>query len=425
MMSSPPTTGRHRTLVHVLLTIGSIIAVAFIAARFAPWEFSSGNLILRTQNGMTHEFPTPGSGQLVVPKTNRRGVDVAEELRPRNVILMIGDGMGVGQFSAGSMMLHGPDGELAVEAAPITGLVRTYAGNDLVTDSAAASTAMATGFKAPKTAISILADGRRPLTLLEAAKSSGLGTGVITTSGLADATPAGFLVHSEDRYQYAHIFSEILTTKNDILMGGTWIHHHKAKHDEEYLELVSRVVELGTAAGYQVVRDESDLAGARTPVLALFEPRGNSASAHGPKLAITTRFLLDALGGREAGFFALIESELSDETGHQNSISGVVEAVREFDEAVAYAVAWAEEHDDTLVLVTADHDTGGLGVTDGDYEDGKAGVRWVCDMHTGQWVPIFAFGPGAEHFSGVMDNTDIGVLIAKLLGIENFPNARP
>ena len=189
-------------------------------------------------------------------------MNLSEELRPKNVILMIGDGMGVGQFSSASMMLHGPDGQLAVESAPITGLVRTYAGNDLVTDSAAASTAMATGFKAPKTAISILVDGRRPVTLLEAAKSSGLGTGVITTSGLADATPAGFLVHAEDRYQYANILSSILATENDILMGGTWINHHKAKHDEEYLDLVSRVVELGTAAGYYVVRDESDLAGA-------------------------------------------------------------------------------------------------------------------------------------------------------------------
>ena len=424
MPSRHPAT-RHHFIIHAILTLAVVLAITFVAGRFAPWEITGGNVVLRSQRGMTHEFPTPESGQLIVPRTNRHGIELGEEFRPKNVILMIGDGMGVGQLSSASMMLYGPDGQLAVESAPITGLVRTHAGNNLVTDSAAASTAMATGFKAPKTAISILADGRRPVTLLEAAKSSGLGTGVITTSGLADATPAGFLVHADDRYQYASIFSSILETENDVLMGGTWVHHHKAKRDKEYLDLVSRVVELGTAAGYHVVRDESDLAGARTPILALFEPRGTSASAHGPELAVTTRFLLDALGGREAGFFALVESELSDGFGHKNSISGVVEAVREFDEAVAYAVAWAEERDDTLVLVTADHDTGGLGVTDGDYEDGEAGVRWVCDMHTGQWVPLFAFGPGAEQFSGVMDNTDIGVLIAKLLGIEDFPGIQP
>jgi len=424
MTSQRPAGGR-RFIIHALATLVVVLALIVVAGRFAPWEITGGNVILRAQRGMTHEFPAPAGGQLTVPQKSRLEVELGEGLLPKNVILMIGDGMGVGQFSSASMMLHGPDGQLAVESAPITGLVRTYAGNDLVTDSAAASTAMATGFKAPKTAISILADGRRPVTLLEAAKSSGLGTGVITTSGLADATPAGFLVHAGDRYQYANIFSSILTTENDILIGGTWIHHHKAKQDEEYLDLVSRVDELGTAAGYHVVQDESGLAGARTPVLALFEPRGNSASAHGPELIVTTEFALGSLGRHERGFLILIESELSDGFGHKNSISGVVEAVREFDEAAAYAVAWAEERADTLVLVTADHDTGGLGVTGGDYEDGSAGVRWVNDMHTGQWVPLFAFGPGAEHFNGVMDNTDIGVLIAKLLGIEDFPNAQP
>lgn len=419
------TAGGRRLVIHAILTLAVVLAITLVAGRFAPWEITGGNVILRAQRGMTHEFPTPAGGQLTVPQNSRLEVELGDGLRPRNVILMIGDGMGIGQFSSGSMMLHGPDGHLAVESAPITGLVRTYAGNDLVADSAAASTAMATGYKTKKTAISILADGRKPVTLMEAAKSSGLGTGVITTSGLADATPAGFLVHAEDRYQYAEIFSEILATDNDVLMGGTWIHHNKAKHDREYLEIVDRVDELGTAAGYHVVRDESDLAGAQTPVLALFAPRGNRADAHGPELVVTTEFALEALGSKETGFFALIESELSDGSGHQNSISGVVEAVREFDAAVAFAVAWAEERGDTLVLVTADHDTGGLAVIEGDYEGGVAGVRWVWDLHTAQWVPLFAFGPGAEHFSGVMDNTDIGVLVAKLLGIDDFPAIHP
>ncbi len=424
MPSRFPVEGR-RFVIHAVVTLAIVLAITIVAGRFAPWEITGGNVVLRAQRGMTHEFPSPEGGQLTVPRNNRHSIDLGEGPRPRNVILMIGDGMGVGQFSAASMMLHGPDGHLAVESAPITGLVRTHAGNNLATDSAAASTAMATGYKAPKTAISVLADGRKPVTLMEAAKSSGLGTGVITTSGLADATPAGFLVHAGDRYQYAEIFSAILETENDILMGGTWIHHTKARRDPAYLELVDRVDELGTAAGYHVVHDESDLAGTQPPVLALFPPRGTRADAHGPELVVTTEFALEALGSRETGFLALIESELSDGSGHQNSISGVVEAVREFDAAVAFAVAWAGERGDTLVLVTADHDTGGLGVIDGDYEDGRAGVRWVWDLHTAQWVPLFAFGPGAEHFNGVMDNTDIGVLIAKLLGIDHFPAIHP
>ena len=417
--------GNRRFVIHAVVTLALVVVITLIAGRFAPWEITGGNVILRAQRGMTHEFPIPEGGRLEVARTDPDEVDLDEELRPRNVILMIGDGMGIGQFSAASAMLHGPSGSLVVETAPVTGLVRTYAGNDLVTDSAAASTAMATGYKAPKTAISILADNRQPVTLLEAAKASGLTTGVLTTSGLADATPAGFLVHARDRYQYASIFRSILATENDVLIGGTWIHHHRAKRDREYLELVERADELGTAAGYTVVRDEAGLAGAQTPILALFDPRGERADAHGPELVVTTEFLLDTLGADSRGFFALIESELSDTAGHDTSVSEVVGAVREFDEAVALAVAWAEDRGDTLVLVTADHDTGGLGVTDGDYEDGIAGVRWVWDLHTGQWVPLFAFGPGSQLFNGVMDNTDIGILIAKLLMIEDFPAIHP
>ena len=293
--------GGRRFVIHALLTLGAVFVLTLVAARFAPWELAGSNLVLRAQQGMTHTFPTPKGDQWIVPRHDRGDAGLAEGPRPQNVVLMIGDGMGVGQFSSASIMLHGPAGGLAVESAPITGLVRTYAGNDLATDSAAASTAMATGYKAPKTAISMLADGRRPLTLMEAAKASGLATGVLTTSGLADATPAGFLVHADNRYQYAQIFSAILATENDILMGGTWIHHHKAKHDQEYMYLVDHIDELGTAAGYHVVRNESELAFARTPILALFPPRGKSADGHGPKrqlrAGIVDRQITDVVAG--------------------------------------------------------------------------------------------------------------------------------
>jgi len=413
-----------RPLIRILLTLVFVLAAVLLAARFAPWEIAGGNLVLRAQQGMTVEFPTPTDGLL--DEVRRRDDSApAEELRPQNVILMIGDGMGFGQLSAASAILHGPAGALALESAPVACLVRTYAGDNLATDSAAASTAMATGHKVPKTAISMLPDGRVPATLMEAAETAGLATGLLTTSGLADATPAGFLVHAEDRYEYAEIFSAILGSRYDILMGGTWIHHHKAKHDEAYVELVDRAVELGTASGYHVVRDASDLAGTPTPILALFDPRGESASAHGPELVVTTEFLLDSLARLPGGFFALIENEVTDEQGHNNNIAGVVDAVREFDDAVRFAVAWAEDRGDTLVLVTADHDTGGLGVIDGEYDDGVAEVRWASDIHTAQWVPLFAFGPGAEQFSGVIENSDIGVVIAKLLGIEDFPALHP
>ena len=136
-------------------------------------------------------------------------------------------------------------------------------------------------------------------------------------------------------------------------------------------------------------------------------------------------FALGRLGDSEDGFLLLVESEVTDGRGHANDIAGVTEGIRELDTAVASILAWVEPRGDTLVIVTADHDTGGLGIVDGDYDDGVAEVRWATENHTGQWVPLFAFCPGSQHFNGVMDNTEIGILIDKLLGIEDFPAIHP
>lgn len=416
--------GRTRLLIRIALWLLPIVVVLGAADHLGPWELSWDNLVLRAQRGSTHPFPLPESAQ---PAARRSDAYHAEddEPRPRNIVLMIGDGLGLGQLSAASAALHGPGGGLTIASAPVTGLVRTWAADNLVTDSAAAASALATGFKVPKQSVAIPADGSRPASILRAAKHAGLATGVLTTSGLADATPAGFLVHAEDRYEYATILTEILATDHDVLVGGTWVHHHLAGRDREYRSLVDRIDELGTSAGFHVVHDAAEIATTPTPILGLLPPRGGSADGHGPELAVTTRLLLDALAGLGTGFFAVIESEVTDGAGHDNDIAGVVEAVREFDAAVAVAVAWAEARGDTLVVATADHDTGGLGIVDGPFDTALAEVRWATDYHTGQWVPLFAFGPGGDHFGGVIDNTDIPILIAKLLSIDDFPDRGP
>jgi alkaline phosphatase len=423
-MSRPTQRSSRHILTGVAVTVIVLVVALAIGSRFAPWELSIGNLVLRSQRGVTAVFEAPASAQLV--EVAGRAVELgADDPRPRNIVLMIGDGVGIGQVSTASAALHGPAGGLTVETAPVTGLVRTSAGNNLVTDSAAASSAMATGFKVPKQSVATLADGRLPVSITRAAKEAGLSTGLLTTSGLADATPAGFLVHAAHRYNYAEILTEILATDHDVLIGGSWIHHHRARRDHEYLDLVGRIDSLGSSAGFNVVHDAADLATTRPPILALFPPRGQSADAHGPELAVTTDRLLDALADLDAGFLAVIESEVPDGVGHRNDVTGVVDAVREFDQAVTRAVEWAAARGETLVIVTADHDTGGLGIVDGDYRKATAEVRWTTDYHTGLWVPLFAFGPGAEQFSGVLDNTEIGVRIADLLGIEDFPRLLP
>jgi len=411
-------------MITVVMTLLVVTVLLAIASRFAPWEVPAGGIIIRSQPELTHPFPPPESGELRTA-SRRHSVVVDEETRPRNVILVIGDGMGIGQISTASALLHGPEGGLAIDKAPVTGLVVTHTGDVLVTDSAASATAMATGFKAPKKAISILPDGSVPVTIFEAAQAIGLSTGLVTTSGLVDATPAGFTAHAEKREHYSEILKDMLASRVELLIGGDWGDHDKALRDDDYQEMLGRIDDLGSTAGYTVVRDGAELDATDGRVLALFPPRGRGGSAHGPPLIDVVDFAIGRLGNTEQGFLLLVESEVTDGMGHSNNIAGLTEGIRELDAAVASILAWSETRGDTLVIVTADHDTGGLGIVDGDYRDGVAEVRWATEDHTGQWVPLFAFGPGSEHFSGVIDNTDIGILIAKLLRIEDFPAIHP
>jgi alkaline phosphatase len=412
-------------MITVAMTLLVVTMALAIASRFAPWEVPAGDLIIRSQPDLTHPFPPPESGELLTA-SRRQSVVVDEETQPRNVILVIGDGMGVGQISTASALLHGPEGGLAIDKAPVTGFVVTHTGNTLVTDSAASATAMATGFKVPKKAISILPDGSVPVTIFEAAEAIGMSTGLVTTSGLVDATPAGFTSHAEKREHYSDILEDMLASRVELLIGGDWADHDKAPRDAGFQEMLGRIDDLGSDAGYTVVRDGAELDSTQGPVLALFPPReGGGGSAHGPPLIDVVNFAIDRLENAEKGFLLLVESEVTDGMGHSNNIAGLTEGIRELDTAVESILAWAEPRGDTLVLVTADHDTGGLGIVDGDYRDGVAEVRWATEDHTGQWVPLFAFGPGSEYFNGVIDNTDIGILIAKLLRIEDFPAIHP
>ena len=338
------------------------------------------------------------------------------------MILVIADGMGLGQLSAGSALVRGPAGGLAVESAPVVGLVRTWAADTLVTDSAAAASAMATGLKTPNEAVSRQADGSSPLTLFEAAAAAGMATGFVTTSGMVDATPAAFLTHVGHRHEYRTILEQMLACDATVLIGGDYQRYPEALLQPDYLELV-REAEPAAGGRFTIVRDPAALATASPPLLALLPARPGSRSAHGPPLAESARVALALLGDPAAGFLLVVEHEETDEAAHDNNLDGVVAALIELDEALRVVLEYAAARGDTLVLVAADHDTAGMAISHGDFDDGIAEVRWIDDGHLGTWVPLFAFGPGAPRFAGVLDNTEIARRIAELLGFDGFPPA--
>jgi alkaline phosphatase len=408
---------------YALVAVALATLALVVIVRLFRLDVTVDEVIVSARRVDRVDFPAPSGETIRHPSAHRSGRDAADQETPRNVILVLGDGMGLGHLATTSATVHGPAGGLAVELAPVIGLVRTWTASDLVTDSAAAGSAMATGLKTVNKVVSTQPNGHEPKTIFDGARSRGMATGFVTTSGLADGTPASFLAHSESRYEYAALLRQILRSDVDVLIGGTFENHLKAGSQPDYLDLLARAEEVA-GAERQVVRAGSELAVATAPLVALFPPRPGRRYAHGPPLADSVGRTLELLSADPAGFLLVVESEETDEGSHDNSLDRMVEGLLELDAAIIRVLEFAGERGgDTLVLVTADHDTAGVAISNGSFETGVAEVRWMDDDHLATWVPLFAFGPGAGRFSGVLDNTEIGIRIAEVLGIAGFPSS--
>ena len=331
---------------------------------------------------------------------------------PRNVILFIGDGMGIGQVTA-ARLANGP---LALDTMPVTGLVTTQALDSVVTDSAAAATALATGFKTNNGGISMLPDGTKPRTICELARELGKWIGLVTTDSITGATPAAFVAHVPKRGKEQGIAAQILASKAEVVLGGgrrQFLPTDAGGMRIDGRDLIFEAKELG----YEVATDGVQLDAAKGPkLLGLFADATMSDPAAGPSLSQMTTRAISALKQNKRGYFLMVEQALTDTSGHANSAAGVVDAVSKLDSAVRAALDLAAKDKDTLVLVTSDHDTGGMAMKDPGEQDAKFRAAWTDGGHTGNMVAIYAFGPGASLFTGTHDNTDIPKLIAKLWG---------
>lgn len=408
-------------LIDAALVLGAITVGLWVFSLFEGSEVAVGPVVCRNQGVTTVPLATPEADSLTsgFQNTIARGL---QGPKPKNLILFIGDGMGVGTVSAASALLTPPGVPLAMEGAPFIGLMHTWCSDFLVPDSAAAGTALATGFKTDRELIGMIPDGTPVRNLFEAARQRALRTGLITTSGLADATPGAFLAHASSRYHYDRVLRGALESGADVLIGGDYSGKPKAWNQPPYRHLVEEVEEFAGGLGYTVIREPESLPTSSAPLLALFPPRADMPIQHGPPLAKSTARAIELMAGGPHGFLLVVESEVIDEAAHNNDITETMAGVREFDDAVAWVLEWAATRDETLVLVLADHETGGPHLLHGGFSTERVTVRWAHDYHSSQMVPVFAFGPGAEHFSGVFDNTDVAPRIAALLDLEGFPS---
>lgn len=340
----------------------------------------------------------------------------------RNVILFIGDGMGISQIAATRTMVYGPNGRLHLERLPVTGLVCTHNADDLITKSDAAATALATGFKTRNGMIGLTPDSAKVLSIMEAARDHGMATGLATTSIITDATPAAFAAHVPRRNDHEIIAIQLLENRIDVLLAGSKAYFipksqpGSARTDE--VDLIAKA----KAEGYTFVETKQELQAADGKrLLGLFKPAFYFTEKPEPSLAELTAKAIRTLNQNPHGFFLMAEQENIDEGSHDNELEYMAGQLKLFDDAVKVGIDFALQDKQTLVMVLADHETGGLQIDAGRINKHTMQVVWTTTSHTGQPIPLFAFGPHALRFTGLKDNTDIPRLFAELLAIESFP----
>lgn len=327
----------------------------------------------------------------------------------KNIILLIGDGMGVAQITAG---ITASGGQLNIAQFNVIGFSKTQAASDYITDSGAGGTAISTGYKTYSHAIGMDKDTLPRKSILHYAEDQGKATGLVATSQITHATPASFIAHQVDRYMYEAIAADFLNTDIEVFIGGGRDYFDKRKDQQDLTKSLDE-------KGYQLVYDiqeldkikKGKLAGLLYPVK---PPRWSEG--RGDMLPLSVSKAIELLNQDKDGFFLMIEGSQIDWGGHDNDTEYLLEELLDFDKAVGEALKFAREDGNTLVIVTADHETGGMSLIDGDVATGKVEVSYSGGDHTGVMVPVFAYGPGSRDFSGIYENTELFTKMMKAFG---------
>ncbi|MBX3274116.1 MAG: alkaline phosphatase [Sandaracinaceae bacterium] len=330
--------------------------------------------------------------------------DASASAPPVRVVLMIGDGMGPGQLEAASRFAHGAPGALAMHALPVRGALTTGGPSGII-DSAASATAMSTGEVTENARVALDRDGRRLETLVELAHARGLATGVVTTAALPHATPAAFSAHDESRHHYVDIAAaQVRDVRPHVMLGGGARYFRAAGPGSQRPD-EGLFGELA-AAGYALVEDRAGLAaidpretarlfGAFADQHMTFarERAGDSREPTLTEMALTA---LEVLEAQDRGFFLMIEGARIDMASHGNDLANAIGETLAFDEAVAAVRAWASAREGVTLVVTADHECGGLEVRGSSPAGTLPDVGWRWNHHTNARVPVFAEGPLAD-----------------------------
>lgn len=343
--------------------------------------------------------------QCSATKNNVAVTTAAPEVK--NVILLIGDGMGVSQVYSGITANKG----LNLEKSKYVGLSKTYSANDYVTDSAAGGTALATGTKTKNGAIGVDVDGNKIKSILELAAENGLSTGVVAACAITHATPASFVAHQLKRSMQEEIAVDFVNSDITLFIGGGKKYFENRSDGANLLEELKK-------KGFQVALDLETIKNTTSGRLAgiVAEEHPATYPERGNYLPESLQAALNILDNNPKGFFIMLEGSQIDWESHANNAAGVVNEMTDFDNTIKVAFDYADKNPGTLVVITADHETGGMVLNDGDINEGKVEAVWGTTGHSGVMVPVFSYGTGAEEFAGIYQNIDVFNKIKKLYG---------
>ncbi len=327
----------------------------------------------------------------------------------KNVIIMIGDGMGLEQVSCAWVLNKG---KLNFDNFPYIGISRTYCTNELITDSGAGGTALAAGVKTAYSHVGTAKDSTDLASVLVKAQQLGKKTGVAVTCHFADATPCDFCCHNEYRYNQEDLIADYVECGVDYLAGGglDWFTVNRTDGRDITKEMA--------AAGYTVALTEDELMAAELPVIGILAPDNLPvAMERGDLYRHTVTHGLDILSKEsgDKGFVMMLEGSCIDDWLHGNDIEKAMEELLDFDRSIGDVLEWAAKDGHTLVVVTADHNTGALTLLDGNLEEGLIGVNFANESHNGIAVPVYAWGPGSDKFTGIRENDEWGRIIASFV----------
>jgi alkaline phosphatase len=333
-------------------------------------------------------------------QSNPKALKKQDHRKVKNIILMIGDGMGVAQIYAGMTANYG---HLNIERFQNIGFSKTYSASDYITDSGAGGTALSTGYKTYDSAIGVDKDTIPRKTILEYAEENQKATGLIATCAITHATPASFIAHQPSRKNLEEIAADFLKTDFDIIIGGGLNNFNQRKDQADLTqELRKKGYSIVTSPDSMSTVKGSRIAGLLYPV---HPPK--YSEGRGDLLKQSALKAIEILNKDEEGFFLMIEGSQIDWGGHDNDIRYITDEMIDFDNTIGAVLDFAQDDGNTLVIVTADHESGGLGLNGGNIKRGEIIARFTTGDHTGVMVPVFAFGPGSESFRGIYENTEI------------------